>query len=73
MQIYNRVGFEELDDEAEFPVVYAVVNRLEEGDNLLRVFANRQDAFDYAHIEADLNELDLYFVIERELIPAGML
>jgi hypothetical protein len=66
--VAERVEFEELDEEAQFPVVYAVVNRLEEGDHLLQIFNDSQLAFDYACMEAELNELDLYVIIERELI-----
>jgi hypothetical protein len=47
--------------------VYAVVNRLEEGDRLLHIFASRDDALAYAHEEAELNELDDYVVIAKEL------
>jgi hypothetical protein len=73
MELVERIGFEELVDEAQFPVVYVVVNRLEEGDRVLRVFADSQDALDYAFFEADINELDEYVIIEQELIPAGVI
>lgn len=73
MALAERIEFEELVDEAQFPVVYVVVNRLEEGDCVLRVFADSQDALDYACFEADINELDEYVIIEQELIPAGVI
>lgn len=68
-EISKRVGFEE-DENAPVGVskVFIVVNRLEdEGDYVLRVFATLEDALEYARFESNLNELDEYVVIEKEV------
>jgi len=67
MQFCNVVTIEDLEDDTVSLVVYAVLNRLEEGDRLLHIFASRDDALAYAHEEAELNELDDYVVIAKEL------
>ena len=67
--IDERVGFE-ADENAPVGVsrVFVVVNRLEdEGDYVLRVFATFEDAVEYARFESNLNELDEYVVIEKEV------
>ena len=65
----ERIGFE-ADKNAPAGVsrVFVVVNRLEdEVDHVLRVFATFEGAVEYAEFERDLNELDDYVVIEKEL------
>lgn len=69
----ERVVFEEARDEvAGIMMVYIVVNRIIEedsvGDVVLRVFASFDEAVRYAEFERDLNELDEYAVIEKEVL-----
>jgi hypothetical protein len=47
--------------------IYVVVNVLEEGDHVMEVFVDRDFAYDYALTEAELNELDQYAIIRKEL------
>ena len=47
--------------------VYVVVNSLEEGDYVLQVFSKAIEAYEYAIAEAELNELDEYAIITKEL------
>jgi hypothetical protein len=49
-------------------VVWIVVNRLEEGDKVLHVFDSPSSAMAYAEMEADLNEVDWYTIIVREVM-----
>jgi hypothetical protein len=70
--MHNRVSIEDLKGVVSVtnPVVFVVVNRFEEedGEKVLAVFANIQDALDYAEMEADINEYDEYVVLTQELI-----
>lgn len=65
----ERIDFE-ADENSPVGVskVYVVMNRGEdEGYYLLRVFATFEDAVAYAELERDINELDEYVVIEKEV------
>ena len=69
----ERVVFEEARGaEVGVSKVYVVTNRITEedsvGDVVLRVFATFEDAVRYAEFERDLNELDDYAVIEKEVL-----
>lgn len=68
--MHNRVSIEDLEGVVSVanPVVFVVVNRFEEGEKVLAVFANNQDALDYAEMEADINELDEYVIIVKEVV-----
>jgi hypothetical protein len=70
--MHNRVSIEDLKGVVSVtnPVVFVVVNRFEEEENekVLAVFANIDDALEYAEMEADINEFDEYVVIMQELI-----
>ena len=68
--MHNRVSIEDLKGVVSVanPVVFVVVNRFEEGEKVLAVFANNQDALDYAEMEADINELDEYVIIVKEVV-----
>jgi hypothetical protein len=69
-RMHNRVSIEDLEGVVSVanPVVFVVVNRFEEGEKVLAVFANNQDALDYAEMEADINELDEYVIIVKEVV-----
>jgi hypothetical protein len=47
--------------------VYLVFNRVEEGDYFIKAFEKKFDALEYATMEAEINELDEYAVLEKEL------
>ena len=65
----ERVFFkEDREAEEETTKVFAVVNIVEEVEYLLRVFKFESDAIEYAKMEAELNELDEYVVVEKELL-----
>lgn len=65
----ERVFFkEDREAEEETTKVFAVVNMVEEVEYLLRVFKFESDAIEYAMMEAELNELDEYVVVEKELL-----
>lgn len=65
----ERVGFEaDKNAPAGVSKVFVVVNRVEdEGDHVLRAFATLEGAVEYAEFERDLNELDEYVILEKEL------
>jgi hypothetical protein len=68
-QVAERVFFkEDREAEEETTKVFAVVNMVEEVEYLLRVFKLESDAIEYAMMEAELNELDEYVVVEKELL-----
>ena len=54
--------------EDETTKVFAVVNVVDEVEYLLKVFKLESDAFEHAVMEADLNVLDEYVVVEKELL-----
>lgn len=65
----GRVSFkEDREAEEETTKVFAVVNMVEGVEYLLRIFKLESDAIEYAMMEADLNELDEYVVVEKELL-----
>jgi hypothetical protein len=65
----ERVFFkEDREAEEETTKVFAVVNMVEEVEYLLRVFKLESDAIEYAIMEAELNVLDEYVVVEKELL-----
>jgi hypothetical protein len=69
-QVAKRVYFK-ADSEAEEETVkvYVVVNSFEFfGGNVLKTFKLKSDAIEYASMEADMNELDEYVVLEMELL-----
>jgi len=66
----DRVFLEDKDMAPEEAVkVYVVVNRIpDEHDVVLHVFKHMTDAIDYASAEAEMNVLDDYVVIKKELV-----
>jgi len=50
------------------PVFVVTCVNEDEPDTVLAVFSEYTEAYDYAIAEAEMNDLDIYRVIERELI-----